>query len=136
MPSPCNKGPYDYKKLSETSPASDYSTMQLILRLGTKNNMIKRVSETSPASDYSSMQIRLHPGTKVHMIIKNLQDFTCIRLLNHASMTSPASDYSTMQVRLHLGRKGHMIINNSPGFHLHPTTHPCKYDFTLEQTTI
>ena len=75
----------------------------------------------SPVSDYSTMQMRLHLGTKDHMIIKKLSE------------TSPASDYSTMQIRLHLRTKAHMIINNSSGLHLHPTTQPCKYDFTLDK---
>ena len=141
------------KKLSGTSPASHFSTMQIRLQLRTKEHMIinnspdftctrvlNNANTTSPQNkgpyDYknSPPRLHLHPTTQPCKYDFTLEQMTIwlIKLFE----TSPASDYSTMQVRLHLGRKDHMIINNSPGFHLHPTTQPCKYDFTLEQMTM
>ena len=89
--SPWNKGPYDYKKLSWTSPASDYSTMQIRLHLRTKDHMImKQLPKTYPASDDFTVRIRLHLRTTDHMITKKTSwDLTCIRWLYNANTISP-----------------------------------------------
>ena len=63
------------KKLTETSPTYDDSTIQIRLYLRTKGHMImKKHSVTSPASDDSTMQIRLYLRTKDHMIMKKLSE--------------------------------------------------------------
>ena len=50
----------------------------------------KKLSESSPASGDSTIQVRLHLRTNDHMIMKKARrDFTCLRWLNHSNTTSP-----------------------------------------------
>ena len=101
-----------------------------------------------PTAQPCNYEFTLEPTD--HIIIEtHFQDFTCIPrlndgttnspwnqmtiwLLNNFSKTSPASDDSTMQLRLHLRTKWpYDYWNTPPRLHLHPTTQPCNYEFTL-----
>ena len=53
--------------------------------------------------------------------------------MNDLPWTSPASNDSAMQIQLHLKTKWPYDYKKTfPRLHLHPTTQPCKYDFTLK----
>ena len=80
----------------------------------------------------TSPGLHLHPTTQPWKY-----DFTLKpndhKIIKHFPGTYPASDESTMQIRLHLETKWPYDYKKySPGLHLHPTTQPCKYDFTLK----